>query len=651
MATIARLVVKIIADADEFARGLGDAQSRVSSFTGNVQKLGKVAIGGLVGGLGMAAGAAGVAGLALGKMALDAAPVEQLSAAFQGLAEASGRSADDLLVALEKGSGGMIAQRDLMQSYNMAAQLVSQPFADQLPDAMGYLSKVAAATGQDMGFMLDSLVRGVGRLSPMILDNLAIQVSLEEASAAAAEMFGVEESALTKAQQQAGMMNVVMAKLAANTAAMPDVAGSAAAGVAQMQAGWQNFKDQAGGAVLPILSSLMGTLGGLTDRVLPTVVGFLEGSVVPVVERVAEGIRAFVAATEAGLGPLDALKYALWQALPQELVTRAWAFIEGIRELITRVQEALAPVMAWMGSNVELQDVLMALGIAIASVVIPAIVGVVTSIAPIIAAGMLLVAAIAAVRQAWETDFGGIRTALETAWATMQPIFQQVIEWLQTNIPIAIQALSDLWTYTLLPAIEAVWGFIQDSLIPLFSALADVGIAAVSLALEVLAGLWQNMLQPAFVAIYAWLKDKLSPMFKAFMEKVAPLESVFRNVAGWIQRAVDWLGRLADKLRSINLPDWLTPGSPTPFELGLRGIAEAMAQITRASLPALGMGLAGLPMGVPAAAGVAGMGGGGTSFGGGLVINIYGARGPEASADAVIRALRDRGMLPQTAYR
>ncbi|KKK97486.1 hypothetical protein LCGC14_2652290, partial [marine sediment metagenome] len=28
-------------------------------------------------------------------------------------------------------------------------------------------------------------------------------------------------------------------------------------------------------------------------------------------------------------------------------------------------------------------------------------------------------------------------------------------------------------------------------------------------------------------------------------------------------------------IKEIKLPDWMTPGSPTPFEKGLRGMAEA----------------------------------------------------------------------------
>jgi hypothetical protein len=46
-----------------------------------------------------------------------------------------------------------------MMSYNQAAQLVGKQFADQLQARCNTLVKVSAATGQDMGFMMDSLVK------------------------------------------------------------------------------------------------------------------------------------------------------------------------------------------------------------------------------------------------------------------------------------------------------------------------------------------------------------------------------------------------------------------------------------------------------------------------------------------------------------
>ena len=47
------------------------------------------------------------------------------------------------------------------------------------------------------------------------------------------------------------------------------------------------------------------------------------------------------------------------------------------------------------------------------------------------------------------------------------------------------------------------------------------------------------------------------------------------------------------ELQEINLPDWLIPGSPTPFELGLRGITDAMTDLGRIGAPNLQMALAG----------------------------------------------------------
>ena len=44
-------------------------------------------------------------------------------------------------------------------------------------------------------------------------------------------------------------------------------------------------------------------------------------------------------------------------------------------------------------------------------------------------------------------------------------------------------------------------------------------------------------------------------------------------------------------LEGIKLPAWLTPGSPTPFELGLRGIGEAMGELVDLRLPDLQAGL------------------------------------------------------------
>ena len=407
-------------DSDlEGAKGKVDsAISKIVSGAGkNFQALGTAALGGI----GVATGAVAGLGAALAKVTVDAAPVEGVSDAFAGLAESAGQGADEMLGALKRGSAGMVANRDLMMSFNQAAQLVSTDFAVQLPDAMQYLGKVSAATGQDMGFMLDSLVKGVGRLSPMILDNLGIQVAQSEAIERAAEMYGVEADALNKGQVQAGMMNVVLEKLAANTASMPDVTETAAARMAQFKATIQDTKDQVGVGFLPVLTTLLGTLGEVGERVLPVVVGALE-TIAPVVERVAIAVGDFVISLLDGQEPMTAFRDLIGSLFPPEIAETIMGIVESIVQFGEKVAEFLAPVMEWISENVELQDVLIALGVAIASVVLPVLWSIITAVAPVIAVFIAAVAIVVALRKAWESDFLGLRTfildTLEkiTAW-------------------------------------------------------------------------------------------------------------------------------------------------------------------------------------------------------------------------------------------
>jgi len=282
--------IEIIINAKDKASGV------LRDVGGNIQTIGKLALTGL-GAIGVGAAAAGVG---IAKLALDAAPLEGIEAAFAGLAESAGVGADDMLAAMKKGSAGMVAQRDLMLSFNQAAQLVSTDFAKELPDAMGYLGKVSAATGEDLDFMMDSLVRGVGRLSPMILDNLGIQVDLNSAYEDYAGELGKSVDELTKTEQQTALMNQVMEKLAENTAAMPDVTGTASAGIAQMKATFQDVKDEIGKKFLPVLSSLMQTFSALMERVLPPLVRFIETFLVPILDNVAFFVDSLVGAIMAG---------------------------------------------------------------------------------------------------------------------------------------------------------------------------------------------------------------------------------------------------------------------------------------------------------------------------------------------------------------
>jgi hypothetical protein len=697
MTTAATIFAKLGLDTSRFDAGLAGASAKATAMgsgfgavTASMQSAGKLAFMGLVGGAALAGTAVAGVGLALGKLTVDATPIPGLQNAFDGLAERADMSGDALLKAMQEGSGGMVSMRDLMQQANLAAALVSDEFAYGLPDAMGLVQKAAAATGQDMGFMMDSLVKGVGRASPMILDNLGIQVSLTEATEAYAATLGKSTEELSKAEQQEAVRLLTMEKLNEKYGDMASVNDTAAAKIAQFKATIQDTKDQIGVAFLPTLSTFMNMFSELAKNVLPIVTGALE-NIAPTVEFLADTLFIFVRNIINGMSPLEAFRKVINEFFPPEISEKIQGFIDKVIGFVETVRTAMQPIMDWIANNIQLKDVLIAIGILIASWLVPTLISfigtIISALAPVVAAFLGVLAVVVLLRKAWETDFLGMRTAITEAWTnTILPALQQLWQWLQVNVPLAIETLKTYWTEVLLPAIlevwawiqtnllpvlqelwnflgnvlvlaiqglvqywnnlvigmtavwtfiqekvvpifqeiasvagvilgaalsavasiwenvllpaiNAVWQFIQDNVMPIFDALAELFDVALTLALTALAGLWENVLQPALKFVWEWVKDKVIPIFEALKEfwdtKFGPiietvaawleekLQPAFDGISNVVSAIVGWIETLTEKLKNIKLPDWLTPGSPTPFEIGLWGVLDALKAVNK----------------------------------------------------------------------
>ena len=445
---------------------------------GSLGKIGGLALKGAAVGIGLAATAVAGLGVASAKLAIAAAPIKGVQDAFYGLADAAGMGGDKMLKALQEGGVGMVNNENLMKSFNKAAMLVSEDFAVKLPDAMGYLSKVSAATGQDMGFMMDSLVTGVGRLSPMILDNLGIQVKLSDATERAAEMFGVEASALEQTQIQAGMMDVVLEKLKTNTAAMPEVAGSAAQGMAALGVQFDNVKAEIGLALLPIFQKIMTALGEFAEVVMPVVVEYIKTSFIPALERIWEWMSTV-------LIPFlqDVVFPWIQEYLPQalQILSDFWTNV---------LKPAIEVVWKWM------VDVLMPF---LRDVVFPWL-------------KEYIPKALQVLSDFWT---GVLKPAITIVWnwmsTVLMPFLQNIVfPWLQEHIPQALQTLSDFWENTLKPAIETVWDFIKTYLVPIFEVVVEIVGITLTLAIEVLQKAWELLL-PVLNDVWDFVEKYITP--------------------------------------------------------------------------------------------------------------------------------------------
>lgn len=112
---------------------------------------------------------------------------------------------------------------------------------DQFSENMELVQKMAIRTGQSADFLTDSFARGISRLSPLILDNLGIQVSLADANAEYSAQTGKLTTELTKEERIAALLQHTLGKLKENTRGVSLEADSAAAAVSRLEAVWDDF--------------------------------------------------------------------------------------------------------------------------------------------------------------------------------------------------------------------------------------------------------------------------------------------------------------------------------------------------------------------------------------------------------------------------
>ena len=556
---MAKHKVEIVIDLEDNASG------PLGKVTSGFKALGGLALGGLS----MAGGALTAVGGAALKLASDAAAIPGVTAAFDALTSSLEGGSGKMLAALKESSGGLISNTDLMKSYNQAAQLVSREFAEQLPEAMVYLSRVSASTGESMDFMLDSIVKGVGRLSPMILDNLGIQVNLVEANEAYAASIGKSVDELTKSEQQTALMNQVMEKLAANTAGMAGMSDP----FTKLRVWITNLKDEVGARLIPAFTPLIDKLMEIGERVMPVVMDAFK-NVAGFAARVATAIAGFVDRVSSGVPVIDALILALRGLIPREMLGQLMQFrnevLPGLIDKFNRFREAIialaTPILEAIAQFVSWKDVLIGAAIGIGIVLLPIIWSIVSAIAAIAIPIAAAIAVVALLRNAWENNWGGIQDKVSAVIEFIKPLIQNALQaiqqWWAENGDAVIAGVKQTWDI-ITQIISAVTDTISTVVSGFLAAIrqwwAENGDAIIVKAQEV----WQAV-QLGFQMISAFITDTLIPTLQALYQKwvieVWPtiqtvtqnvwtvVSGVFTEMGRWINdNIIPWIQFLAQK--------------------------------------------------------------------------------------------------------
>lgn len=167
--------------------------------------------------------------------------------------------------------------------------------------------------------------------------------------------------------------------------------------------------------------------------------------------------------------------------------------------------------------------------------------------------------------------FAELKVILDRFMVEVLPLLQQAWETLATS-----------WRDDIGPALGDLWKSLKDLFATLGFGTSKTDFWKVALAL----------LKTSLVVVTQKVRDWtpaikgaadtlvfMINMVKSGIDRFVKFKQGVEGIIGAINRLIGKIRDMANRLASLALPSWLRPGSPTPFELGLRGIGDAIGKL------------------------------------------------------------------------
>ena len=223
-------------DNSEFKRKLKESEGPVSKFGGFLKK-----IGGLM-----------AAAFSIGSIVGFTKEAVKLAGELEGVRKGFMKIAEPgLLDDLRKATKGTVTDMELMARAVEAANFGIP--VKELSKLLAFASARAIQTGRDVDYMVNSIIIGLGRKSPKILDNLGIS-----ATALAKELKGVSAESATIAEVTRAVGSIAEREMVK----MGGLAETTGLKIQKLNTAWTNFKTSFGErmAESPVLQKLLDSI-------------------------------------------------------------------------------------------------------------------------------------------------------------------------------------------------------------------------------------------------------------------------------------------------------------------------------------------------------------------------------------------------------
>lgn len=237
--SLATMTVKIAANTAQFNTAIKQTQGQLKAFGDSVTSAAKSFVAGF--------GAIQVANFTL-EVSKLAGEAEGVRVAFEKLPNSV-----KVMQQLKEATGGTVSELELMKRAVTATNFGIDLAA--LPKLLEFAAVRAQQTGQSVDYLVDSIVTGIGRKSPLILDNLGISTTRLK------EKFG---GAALEAQSIGDVAKAVGAIAEEELGKMGKLSDNASTRMAKLSAEWENLKVVIGDSLNAVDDTKAFTLSKMT---------------------------------------------------------------------------------------------------------------------------------------------------------------------------------------------------------------------------------------------------------------------------------------------------------------------------------------------------------------------------------------------------
>ena len=257
-----------IVTKDQFSQTFNKFDRSVQSSARGLNKMGGILSGGGLGMLfGGMAGVAGVAAITKTAFALGDLGAQSLTtkSSFESLMRSVGLSTG-ILDQLKASAGGTMTELQLMQQTNTALAGASGDLATEMGAALPKLLEAGRAAALlnpslgDANFMFQSLITGIKRGSPMLIDNTGITLKIGEATDAYAASIGKSVTELTAQERSIAILRGTLEgadRLIEQTGGNLDGMSTSAS---KLKTAWMELKTTLGEELAPTTSGIQGAI-------------------------------------------------------------------------------------------------------------------------------------------------------------------------------------------------------------------------------------------------------------------------------------------------------------------------------------------------------------------------------------------------------